>query len=207
MISYPSVEIALKIWQEGIDYRTSTTDFKTKDEYIFHTKGVAESARIIAENTLYLKPDKAYVLGLLHDYGKKYDERKSKIFHARAGYEELSDMGYNDCAKICLTHSFPDKNFDDKDYSSYLPEWIEWSHKHLQNIEYDDYDRLIQLCDMFFEGLNKVSFEKRFQGIRQRYNLKPEQTVNMENFALINKQYFSNLCKCDVYKLLNISDI
>jgi len=207
MSAYPNIETALNIWQEGIEYRSSTTNFLTHDEYVFHTKGVAESAKIIAVNTMYLNPEKAYVLGLLHDYGKKYDERKSKIFHVKAGYEEMLKMGYDDVAKICLTHSFPNKNFDDKDYSSYLPEWLDWSHKKLKSVEYDDYDRLIQLCDMFFEGLNKVSFEKRFLGIRNRYNLKPEQTANMEKFALLNKEYFSDLCKEDVYKLLNISNI
>ena len=203
--TYPNLKTAQKIWEEGFNRRCLNTVFKARDEYIFHTRGIADMASKIAAKTGYLKPEKAYVLGLLHDYGKKYDEKSEGIFHVQAGYEEMMQKGYTDVARICLTHSFPNKDFNDKYYASYKPEWLEWAHRKLGDIEeYDDYDRLIQLCDMFFEGMSKVRFEERFAGIRKRYGLSKEQTAEQENYAKKNKDYFDELCKEDVYSLLNI---
>ena len=202
----PPLQTSKQLWQEGIEFRLKQPyDWPVHDEYIFHTTGVAEAAQKIASKTPYLNSEKAYVLGLLHDYGKKYDERQTGKFHGQTGYEELLKLGYDECARICLTHSFPNKDFNDKYYASYKPEWLEWAHRKLGDIEeYDDYDRLIQLCDMFFEGMSKVRFEERFAGIRKRYGLSKEQTAEQENYAKKNKDYFDELCKEDVYSLLNI---
>ena len=202
----PSLQKAKQLWQEGIEFRLKQPyAWSTHKEYIFHTTGIAESAQEIASKTPYLNPEKAYVLGLLHDYGKKYDENITGKFHAQTGYEEFLKLGYDECARICLTHSFPNKNFSNKGYSSYKPEWLEWAHQKLDEIEeYDDYDRLIQLCDMFFEGLSKVSFEERFSGIRKRYGLNKEQTAEQEEYTKKNKVYFDELCGEDIYKILNI---
>ena len=202
----PSLQKAKQLWQEGIDFRLKQShDWLIYKEYVFHTTSVAESAQKIAEKTPYLNPEKAYIVGLLHDYGKKYDENLISRFHAQTGYEELLKLGYNECARICLTHSFPNKNFNNKYYASYRPEWLNWAHQKLDEIEeYDDYDRLIQLCDMFFEGMSKVGFEERFAGIRKRYGLSEEQTVEQEKYTKMNKDYFDELCKKDVYKILNI---
>lgn len=166
---------------------------------------MAEAAQKIASKTPYLNSEKAYALGLLHDYGKKYNENITGKFHAQTGYEDLLKLGYDECARICLTHSFPNKNFHNKYYASYKPEWLEWAHTKLEEIEkYDDYDRLIQLCDMFFEGMSKVRFEERFAGIRKRYDLGKEQTAEQEEYTKKNKAYFNELCREDVYKILNI---
>ena len=205
---YPDIKTAQKIWQEGIDFRLSQPQpWPVHREYIFHTTGVADSACAIAAKTPYLNPEKAYVVGLLHDYGKKYDERATGKFHARTGYEELSAMGYADVARICLTHSFPDVDFDDRDYSSYRPEWLSWARRELKKVVCDDYDRLIQLCDLFFEGMSKVGFAARFAGIEKRYRLLPEQTARLKAAAKRNKLFFDELCGVDIYELLNISDL
>lgn len=201
---YPTLEIARKIWQEGYDYRCATTPFETKQEYIFHTEGVARAAQIIAAATDDMNPEKAYVLGLLHDYGKKYDERTVNKFHGRSGYEELNKLGYPVAARICLTHTFPQRDFNNEDYLSYPQEWLEWAHKELSGIIYDDYDRLIQLCDMFFEGMQIVDFESRFKGIVRRYNL-PQRLLGvlMKNASRL-RGYFEDKTGQDIYQLLNI---
>lgn len=204
---YPTLETAEKIWREGFDYRCATTEFKVRDEYVFHTTGVAETAQKIAAHTPDMNPEKAYILGLLHDYGKKYDERASGRFHARAGFEELNAMGYPAAAKICLTHSFPSRDFCDEDYASYPADWLEWAHRELAKVTYDDYDRLIQLCDMFFEGMQMVDFETRFSGIVRRYNLKPEDVENLRKNAERNLAYFEAKTGVGIYQLLNIKTL
>ncbi len=204
---YPDIQTAEQIWKEGYNYRVATSEFKNKEEYIFHTKGVAEAASQLAAKTPYLNTEKAYVLGLLHDYGKKYNEFTSGIFHAQAGYEYFLENNYLDVARVCLSHSFPCADFHDSDYTSYPPRWLNWAREKLKNYVYDDYDRLIQLCDLFFEGMSKVCFEKRFEGIARRYNLNAETQKLQKIWANKNKQYFDKLCGEDVYNILNIEDI
>lgn len=116
-------------------------------------------------------------------------------------------MGYPAAAKICLTHSFPSRDFCDEDYASYPADWLEWAHRELAKVTYDDYDRLIQLCDMFFEGMQMVDFETRFSGIVRRYNLKPEDVENLRKNAERNLAYFEAKIGVGIYQLLNIKTL
>ena len=206
MRGYPTLEEANRIWQEGIDFRCATTPFRVKDEYVFHTRGVASAAQKIAA-AAGMDPEKAYIIGLLHDYGKKYDERTSGKFHGRVGFEELNAMGYPVAARICLTHTFPRREFRDEDYASYPDEWKIWAHRELSRITYNDDDRLIQLCDMFFEGMEMVDFETRFSGIIRRYGLNPELVKVFREDSERNKRYFEAKTGCDIYQLLKIKAI
>lgn len=52
---------------------------------------------------LNLDIPRAQKLGILHDYGRKISQDAS---HITRGYEALSDMGWNEEALGCLTHSF-----------------------------------------------------------------------------------------------------
>ncbi len=201
---YPGKINAIKLWKEGIEFRrTKPYGFDVEDEYIFHTQGVAASAEKIAEYLPGLNPEKAYILGLLHDYGKRISERIENYFHGREGYEQMLKLGYYDVAKICLTHTFFDKNLIYSDFS-YPIEWIDWAQSKLKNIEYDDYDYLICLCDKFFEGLEKVSIEKRAEGIAKRYRTNENQINIFKKKSLNLKHYFDNKIGIDVYKILKI---
>lgn len=201
---YPNIKKAKEIWQEGINFRLEHSEFPNLKEYMFHTQGVAKAAKMIASKTQYLNPEKAYVCGLLHDYGKKYNEFVDMKFHPQVGYEEFMDMGYSDIAGICLSHSFPFKEFNNSDYKSYKPQWLDWVREKLKNYDYDDYDRLIQLCDLFFEGLYMVNIENRFLGIASRYGLSPDDQKLQKMGAINNKAYFDKLCNKDVYEILGI---
>ena len=204
MNGYPNREQALSIWQEGLNFRITNYGFDVPDEYVFHTKGIAESCEIIAKQIAELNPEKAYVLGLLHDYGKKYPEKELGGFHGRYGYDEMMQMGFSDVARVCLTHSFYASDFNKDDYKNYSSKDLDWAQDKLKNIIFDDYDKLVQLCDMFFEGLNKVTFEKRFEGIMMRHNLSFDNVENLYHHAEENKKYFDKKCGTDIYKLLGI---
>ena len=174
-------------------------------EYIYHSTGVAQSAYKIALKC-GLDTNKAYIAGLLHDYGKIQNEKESGTSHILYGYEKMMEFGYDFIARICLTHSFPIKNFSFNDYTSYCKKDLIKVRDILQTIEYDNYDRLIQLCDMFYEGINTVSYNKRLDGIKKRYNLTDNQIKNLKTGAETNKKYFDNLCGCNIYDILNISN-
>ena len=203
---YPSKEQALKIWEGGIVYRLSRPyGFTFENEYRFHTMGVASAAEKIARYIPSMDPEKAFVLGLLHDYGKRINERIEGRFHGQEGYEQMLKAGYPDVAKVCLTHTFAKPDFPDEEYS-YPQEWKDWARNILKNITYDDYDYLICLCDKFFEGLSIVSISNRVKGIVNRYRLSKIE----ENYLLAEsmqlKDYFDKKTGQDIYKILDIKD-
>lgn len=206
MTQYPDIKTAITLWQESlVGVNARAVSQRGAREYIYHTTGVAEAAALIAAKC-GLNEEKAYVLGLLHDWGKIQNEKTSGKSHFMVGYDKMINEGWDDAARICLTHSFPEADFDFNDYPFYSLTDLQRAKELISKIEYDDYDRLIQLCDIFFEGTHVISYQRRLACIRQRYNLKPEQTKCLESKAAENKAYFDNKCGCDIYSLLNIED-
>ena len=187
MISkFPDLVTAEKLWHAVILNRLSKPyPFKDRDAYAFHTRNVARFAKIIAERIQCLNPEKAYILGLLHDYGKRINEREENRFHGR--------------------HTFHVKNFSSDEYN-YPESWLIWAKEKLLNIEYDDYDRLIQFCDMLTEDFNFVTIEQRAEGITRRYHLSTAQKQNLIRDALPLKRHFDDLCGTNVYDLLEIKE-
>ena len=116
MTTCPDIKTAVRLWVKSIDVMSEWILGQYLREYIYHTETIAENAAKIASRC-HLDEQKAYVLGLLHDYGKKTNQKISGKSHFMTGYDELSAMGWSDVARINLTHSFPEKDFD---YSSCL---------------------------------------------------------------------------------------
>lgn len=199
---YPNIRDAIKIWEDGIKYHKEHYVFSKEDEYRFHTMGVAMFSRLLASHIEGVNPEKAYILGLLHDYGKKYSER----FHGLIGWLELKEMGYPLAARICLTHTFPEKDFKFEYYPSYPIEDLRAAKEILAEFEYDDYDRLVQFADMFFEALYIQKPEDRIENIKKRYNLNNEIYEFLINEAAKLKAYFDDKCGEDVYQLVGIRD-
>lgn len=204
--NFPTREEAKKIWEAGIQYRIQKPyGFIFEDEYRSHTIGVAEAAEAIAKHIDGMDSNKAYVMGLLHDYGKRINQNKEDKFHGIDGYEQMLEMGYPEVARICITHTFPQKDFNEQQYT-FSQEWKDQSRKIISNIEYDDYDYLIALCDKMFEGLHKVSIKERVEKIGKRYNLGSLQTEILYNQSIELKQYFDNKANQDIYEILDIKE-
>ncbi len=203
MNNCPDIKEAIILWQESLLGVLKHSKPNIQMEYIYHTTGVAESAYKIAQKC-NLDPEKAYVAGLLHDYGKIQNEKETGLSHFIVGYKKMKELGFDFIAKICLTHSFPVKDFSFCDYSSYRKEDLIEAKNILSIIDYDDYDKLIQLCDIFFEGMTKVTYQERIECIKRRYNLTDMQVKVLKTGAEKNKAYFDKLCSCDIYKILKI---
>lgn len=69
-----------------------------------HSRVAAHCAENIARECSDLDSNKAYILGLLHDIGRKFGV--SHLRHVSDGYSYMMSLGYDEVAKICLTHSF-----------------------------------------------------------------------------------------------------
>ncbi|MEE1282087.1 MAG: HD domain-containing protein [Acutalibacteraceae bacterium] len=165
-----------------------------------HSISVAENAKLIAERIKDMDSDKAYVMGLLHDIGRRAGV--TGIKHIFDGYDYMMSLGEKDIARICLTHSFPVKNintFSGKYDCSC--EQIDFLQDFLKNIEYDNYDILIQLCDAISLPNGACIMEKRFVDVAIRNGI-TEHTIEKWKAFIKAKKQFDRLCGCDIYSLL-----
>ena len=149
-----------------------------------------------------LNADTAYVLGLLHDIGRR--EGVTDMRHIVDGYRYMKSLGYDICARICLTHSFPYK--DIRSYNGQndcAMEETEFIKSFLDNAEYDDYDRLIQLCDALALPDGATYIEKRLVDvvIRRGFN---DLTIPKWKAFLELKDHFDKKTGTDIYKLIGV---
>ncbi len=165
-----------------------------------HSLSVAKNAGIIAEKVEGMDSDKAYVMGLMHDIGRRAGI--TGIMHIFDGYDYMFSLNEPDIARICLTHSFPSKNintFSGKyDCSS---EQLDFLKNYLNKIQYDNYDILIQLCDAISLPNGACIMEKRFVDVSLRHGLS-EFTIEKWKAFIETKKHFDILCGCNVYTLL-----
>lgn len=69
------------------------------------------------------------------------------------------------------------------------------------NAVYDDYDRLVQLCDALAMPTGFCLLEKRFVDVTIRYGIHPA-TIDRWKKILEIKNFFEEKIGCCVYKLL-----
>ena len=104
-----------------------------------HSLTAAHCAEKIAVACGDMNAEKAYVLGLLHDIGRKFGVRH--LGHVSDGYRFMMSLGYDEAAKICLTHSFNNHTVDE--YIGKLDvseEEMKMIKAELARTVYDDYD-------------------------------------------------------------------
>lgn len=165
-----------------------------------HSQSVAKNAQLIAEKVKNMDSDKAYILGLLHDIGRRAGV--TGIKHIFDGYDYMLSLGEAEIARICLTHSFPMK-----DVNTFLgkydcsPEQLDFLKEFLETVEYNNYDVLIQLCDAISLPNGACIMEKRFVDVAIRHGL-PAFTIEKWKAFMNTKRYFDELCGCDIYTLL-----
>ena len=170
--------------------------------WIGHSKTAALCAKKIAEHCDNLDADFAYVFGLLHDIGRR--EGVTDMRHIIDGYRFLLSQSYDDCARICLTHSFPYK--DIRSYNGQndcTTEEIEFIISFLENTEYDDYDKLIQLSDALALPDRATYIEKRLVDVVMRRGFN-DLTIPKWKAFLHLKDYFDKKTGTDIYKLIGV---
>lgn len=165
-----------------------------------HSMSVAQNAGLIAGKVKNMDCDKAYVMGLMHDIGRRAGNKG--ILHIFDGYDYMMSIGQEEAARICLTHSFPIKDADTF-FGRYdcSPEQKRFLHQYLEKLEYDDYDVLIQLCDAISLPNGACIMEKRLVDVALRHGL-PDFTLDKWRAFLNAKRYFDDLCGCNIYSFL-----
>ena len=142
---------------------------------------------------------RAYVFGLLHDIGRQYGPMQAR--HALEGYRFLMEQGHPEEARICMTHTFqyqnPEAVYDSWDCTE---EELDWVRRYLSQITYDDYDRLIQLCDALSLADGYCIAEKKMVSSILKFGWK-DTTEAKWKAILCLKDYFDNIINGDVYAL------
>lgn len=167
--------------------------------WIEHSKNVATAAELIAA-ACGLDKEKAYVCGLMHDIGRRTGVAAAR--HIIDGYDYCVSNGWDEVARGCLTHSFPVKDIDaDIGKKDIMREQYEFIRDYLQSISYDDYDKLIILCDALADANGFCILEKRFVNTTRRYGVFPF-TVERWNKTIEYKEYFEKSVYKSIYSLL-----
>ncbi len=144
--------------------------------------------------------DKAYTLGMLHDIGRRIGVVRAR--HQIAGYRFCMEKGWEDCARICLTHSHALKNTAlSIDHWDMQREDAEFVRDYIQACVYDDYDLLIQLCDNLARAEGLCIIEVRMVDVGRRYGLGPN-TITRWNRIFDLKAYFDQKTGTNLYLLL-----
>lgn len=173
---------------------------KNPGPWVEHSRSVAENARRIAEHTDCIDPDTAYTMGLLHDIGRTAGV--SGIRHIFDGYDRMIALGQPTIARICLTHSFPLKNIHAFQGSfDCSKQQLAFLQCFLDSCSYDNYDRLIQLCDALSLPSGACILEKRLVDVALRHGVNDLSLEKWRAFLQL-KQHFDRLCRCNLYTLL-----
>ena len=165
-----------------------------------HSLVTADNARRIAEKVPGMDSQKAYLMGLLHDIGRR--EGVTGMRHLIDGYNHMMGLKEPEIARICLTHSFASQNvehFEGKhdctaEQKTFIKDFVE-------NRVYDNYDKLIQLCDAISLPEGACIMEKRFVDVALRHGVREYTTIRWRAYMDL-KKYFDSLCGCDIYTLL-----
>ncbi len=169
-------------------------------QWVDHVKNTGLAAEAIAAHCPGMDPEKAYILGILHDIGRRVGVVSMK--HVIAGYEYAMEKGWDEVAKICITHSYPVQDIKkDIARSDVTEEEYQTIEKNLNQSVYDWYDKLIILCDSLTTSVGFCILEKRFVDTTRRYGMFPF-TVERWNATFKIKEEFEKKMGCSIYSVL-----
>ena len=109
-------------------------------------------------------------------------------------------LGYDEAAKICLTHSFNNQTTDDYigNFDT-TKEELDMIRNALKSVSMDEYDRLIQLCDSIAGAEGVMDIEERMGDVRSRYGGYPQEQWD-KNMEI--KKHFEEKMGKDIYTVV-----
>ena len=168
--------------------------------WVKHSMNVGIAARNIAERIPGMDAEKAYVVGMLHDIGRRCKRGFVDIpTHVYEGYKYCMEKGWDEAARICMTHSY----LQMQDEFDYEPETENGKaiKEFIVSTTPDDYDKLIQLCDALATDYGFVILEKRFVDVTRRYGIM-EGYIKGWEVAFKIKEDFEERMGCSIYDVL-----
>lgn len=166
--------------------------------WVEHSLNVGRAAACIARNVPGMDPVKANVCGLLHDIGRRVGV-VSIAKHVYEGFRYTMSKGWDEAAKVCMTHSYPLMAKELQAEGGSEEEFFIKSY--IERCQCDDYDYLIQLCDSLAADYGFCILEKRFVDVARRYGLEENTLARWERTFAI-KERFETRAGCSIYDLL-----
>jgi hypothetical protein len=170
--------------------------------WVQHSFFVGKAAEAIAKHHPKLNSQTAFILGYLHDIGRRAGV-VTDMRHTLDGYHFLMEQGFDYAARICITHVFPLKQLN-----SVAGKWdctkqeLDFLAEYLFSIEFDEYDRLIQLCDAIALPSGYCLVEKRLMDVALRHGVNEFSVPRWKAFFGIQKE-FEGIIGQSIYKVLD----
>lgn len=165
-----------------------------------HSRYVAQACENIAERCPHIDADDAYIYGLLHDIGRHAGVTSER--HLLDGYRYCKAKGWDKAAQICISHGFMIQNISSSiGVFDMPPEDKAFMEEFVQTAVYDDYDRLVQLCDALALPTGFCLLEKRFVDVAIRYGCHAV-LVDRWKAVLDIKAHFEQIMGCSIYDVL-----
>ena len=165
-----------------------------------HSRYVALACRNIASRCPHLDAEEAYIHGLLHDIGRHAGISSER--HLLDGYRYCMARGWEKTARICISHAFMIQDITTSIGKLDMPpQDCAFLAEFVKTAVYDDYDRLVQLCDGLALPTGFCLLEKRFVDVTLRYGVHPA-TVDRWKAVLDLQTHFEKILGCSIYDLL-----
>ena len=187
---YPDIETAERLLLEASEANPGL--------WVGHSRNAAFCAKTIAA-ACGMDADKAYILGLLHDIGRRAGT--GDFQHIVHGCRDMTALGFADAARIAVTHSFPSHDLETYNgrFDCTAGEKREMGTL-LQAFAFDDYDRLIQLCDSLALPGRVCCVEQRLIDVALRNGVKGDYRAKWKAYFDI-KDHFDALAGQNIYRL------
>ena len=198
----PSLEEAKQLVREAAFSRAAESKNFNPHSWLEHVEFVAQNAKVIATFCSGLNPETAYILGLLHDIGIK-DDKDGKSFRALNGYQYLKRLGYDDAARIALTHAFVIKD-DGHLHDCPDQEAVKNTLSIVKAWKYDDYDRLIQLSNCLNDKGRNCTVLARMNALAAARAMPVESLERLRAELQELKEYFDKRCNCNIYRIIGL---
>ena len=192
-MSIPSLEQAEAFIKEAQELNSGP--------WVQHSFFAGKAAESIALHHPKLDSQTAFILGYLHDIGRRAGVADMR--HTLDGYYFLMNKGFEYAARICITHVFPLKHIN-----SVAGKWdctkqeLDFLGEYLSKIEFDEYDRLIQLCDAIALPSGYCLVEKRLMDVALRHGVNEFSVPRWKAFLDIQKE-FERVIGRSIYKVLH----
>lgn len=165
-----------------------------------HSRYVSLACENIARRCPHLDADDACIYGLLHDIGRYAGVSSEK--HLIDGYRYCIARGWEKAAQICISHAFMIQDIGTSvGVLDIPPEDQAFLAAFVKNAVYDDYDRLVQLCDALALPSGFCLLEKRFVDVAIRYGCHPA-LVDRWKAILTIQAHFQQIMGCSIYDCL-----
>ncbi len=173
---------------------------KPENRWVKHCIYVAIAAGRIAEK-LGLDADYAIALGYTHDIGRKLSHPN----HTIVGYEYMIEAGFEEEARICLTHSFIDNDINNS--AGGVPRGTyngqkryDYMNNYLVRTPVNAYDNIVQMCDLFCLETGFTTVEHRMLDITRRKGVYDNSLAHL-NKTMELKGRLEQAMGCSLYDL------